>query len=243
MRLLRAVLILSALLIAACSGGGAGGGPDPDPTPTPTPQAGDDAGPWALDLSRGEALYADLCQSCHQRNGTGGYGPALDNDLSCRTCAEFGTLWPHIDAEMPLRNPETCDAECARNIAAWIINGFSTVPSCSVDFRYDSIAPDRFSASLRIVNFRGEDVPEWRLGLRFTDDERLVAAEGLRFGQEDGEVLIEPLPGDTRIADGETREFSLSGEHRGSPLQPSDLRLEAPPCFTAPSAARLRARG
>ncbi len=211
--------------------GSSDGGPEPSPSPSPTPAAA--VGPWALDLARGERLYGELCQGCHQANGAGGYGPALTNTVSCPPCESFSTLWERIDEAMPLRNPEECVGDCARDIAAWILNGFSTVPSCSVEFRYDSIAADRFTATLRIANFRGQSVPDWRLGFTLDDGQRITTAATVTVEQDDAAVLIRPQAGTMQIASGSELNFALAGSHRGAPGVPQDLRLEAPPCFTA----------
>ncbi|HEY1075945.1 MAG TPA: cellulose binding domain-containing protein [Fontimonas sp.] len=226
------LLVTAAALLSACGGGSSGAGPEPGPTPGPSPTV-IDAGPWALDPARGEALYGELCVSCHQANGSGGYGPALDNTASCPPCERFDTLWERIDEAMPLRNPGQCVEDCARDIAAWIVNGFSIAPSCTVEFRYDSIAGGRFTATVRIDNFRGLDVPEWRLGFTLDEGQRITAAPAVTVEQDGAAVLIRPQDGNRQITDGGAVVFALEGSHLGATGVPVDLRLEAPPCFTA----------
>ncbi|HEY1075783.1 MAG TPA: c-type cytochrome, partial [Fontimonas sp.] len=209
-------LILAATLLSACGGRSSGAGPEPSASPSPSPTPAVDAGPWSLDLARGEALYNELCISCHQANGSGGYGPALTNTASCPPCERFDTLWERIDEAMPLRNPEACVDDCARDIAAWIINGFSTVPSCSVEFRYDSIAADRFSATVRIANFRGLSVPDWRLGFTLDEGQRITDAPAASIAQDGTDVVIRPQAGSMQIASGGAVDIVLSGSHGGA---------------------------
>lgn len=229
-------LPLLCLLLCACGGGGGGGSvslppvEDPD-DPPPLPK---DEGPWALDLAQGQALYVEKCQGCHQENGRGGYGPALDNTFTCPPCESFDRLWRRIDEYMPLRNPQACDADCSRHIASWILNGFSTAPSCTLEFRYDSITADRYRATLRIANFRGKPVADWRLGLRLPEAQQVSAARNASFVQDGREVLLQPPAGSGGIADGAALELGIEGSHGGATPVPADLRLEAAPCFTAP---------
>lgn len=206
--------------------------PHPPVSPDPGPAA--DPGPWALDMAHGAALFAEKCQHCHGPSGVGGYGPALTNTVTCPPCREFTGLWRRIDEFMPFRNPESCDATCSRNIAAWISNGFSTAPSCTVDFRYDSLGAQQFSASVRIHNFRGLAVPSWRLGFTAPAGHAVTAAGNALVTQTGGEVLITPLLVAPGIADGAILEFGLQGTHGGVAILPDNLRLEASPCFTAP---------
>ena len=122
--------------IAGCSGDYSGNGNPPDGVPTPLPTTspvptatptpgGDDLG---ATLQRGAQRYAQQCASCHGGSGQGGVGPALTNTTSCPSCASFDSLWPRIRDTMPMSNPGACDESCARDVAAYILNGFSTVP-------------------------------------------------------------------------------------------------------------------
>lgn len=191
-----------------------------------------DAGPWATDAARGQALFVSTCQRCHGENAAGGYGPALDNAVTCAPCADYTQLWRRIDEFMPLRNPEACDAACARDIAAWITNGFSAAPSCSIEYVVDTATSQSFTARVRILNFRGLDVSAWRLGFTAPAGHRYAAASGASLEHSGEQVL---LRSDARIADGALLEVILQGTHDGLAAIPADLRLEAPPCFTAGS--------
>lgn len=113
---------------------GAGGGDEPggsdndDDTEdtggeTPDADSGGDAG---NDLVNGKSLYASQCQSCHGASGQGGVGPSLTSASSCPSCASFDTLWVRIRDTMPSSNPSSCDEACGRDVAAYIMNGFST---------------------------------------------------------------------------------------------------------------------
>ncbi len=192
-----------------------------------------DTGPWALDLPRGQSLFLEKCQQCHGPNGVGGYGPALTSTITCPPCAEFTQLWRRIDEYMPFRNPEACDAACSRDIAAWISNGFATTPSCSVEFRYDTVTAGHFTATLRITNFRNLDVPKWRLGFTLPIGHTLTASTNAVATHADGQALLRPFEDAPRIADGAMLAIGLEGMHAGTPIVPTDLRLEASPCFTA----------
>lgn len=193
-------------------------------------------GPWVLDLARGQAQFLEKCQHCHGPNGVGGYGPALTNTSTCPPCGNFDGLWRRIDDYMPLRNPEACDASCSRDIAAWISNGFSTSPTCSVQFRYDSVTGQHFVATIRILNFRGRDVTGWRLGLTLPADLGVTTVSNALATQSGRQLLLAPFAMATTIPDGALIEVGLEGTHGGAAATPGDLRLEAAPCFTAPPA-------
>jgi mono/diheme cytochrome c family protein len=232
-------LVLGCLLsgLAACGSEDVGGRAPPavQPAPVltvPVDTVSADTGPWPLDPVRGEAQFTEKCQHCHGINATGGYGPSLHSSVTCPPCAEFTMLWRRIDEYMPLRNPEACDADCARNIAAWISNGFSVLPSCSVDFRYESVAAQRFTATIRIRNFRGLDVPTWRLGFTLPANHGLVATTNAVAAQTGDQVEIRPLAAALGIPGGATFEIGLQGTHGGLTVVPTGLRLEASPCFT-----------
>lgn len=226
--------------LAACDGGNEvveGNAPPPPlpqlpPVVPVIPTAPADDRPWILDMARGQSLFAEKCQHCHGPNATGGYGPALTSTITCPPCAEFSMLWQRIDEFMPLRNPEACDADCSRSIAAWISNGFSTLPSCSVEFRYDSVAAAQFSATIRITNFRGLDVQAWRLGFTLPATHELTAAINATATQSGSQVELRPLVTAAVIASSATLEIGLQGRHGGQAVAPDDLRLEASPCFT-----------
>jgi hypothetical protein len=226
--------------LAACGGDDAGSSgnepplvqPGPAPAMPVVPASSVDSGPWVLDTLRGQALFTEKCQHCHGLNATGGYGPALTSTVTCPPCAGFTMLWQRIDEFMPLRNPEACDADCSRSIAAWISNGFSTLPSCSVDFRYDSVAGQRFSATILIRNFRGANVPTWRLGFTLPANHDLTGTMNALATVAGNQVELRPLPAGPDIANGATVEIGLQGTHGGLTAMPTDLRLEASPCFT-----------
>ncbi len=71
----------------------------------------------ALDLNNGEQEYTSMCVSCHGANGDG--DTHIDDD-------EFNlaSLTELIDDEMPVGNAGNCVGECARDIAAFILNGY-----------------------------------------------------------------------------------------------------------------------
>lgn len=204
-----------------------------DVPPVLMPATGDD-GPWVLDASRGQALFLEKCQHCHGPNGSGGYGPALTNVATCPPCADFTHLWQRIDEYMPFRNPEACDAACSRDIAAWIMNGFSTVATCSVQFRYDEVSARSFAATIRILNHRGATVPVWRLGFTLPSGHTIDGVEHAAVTQVSDQVLLSPLPNSPPLLDGGLLEIAVRGGLSGNSQLPSDLRLEASPCFTAP---------
>ncbi len=135
-RLLASLLLVAAML-PAC--GGYSGAPDeaspdagenPGTTPTDpgggsgTPPSEGEGGSDSFDLAAGERIYLDQCQSCHGRGGAGGLGPALNNTRSCPHCTSQSVLSMHIADTMP--SPGACTGDCANNVAAFILNGFST---------------------------------------------------------------------------------------------------------------------
>lgn len=211
--------------------------PAPVPVPVPEPAPVVDTGPWVLDLERGAALFVEKCQRCHGPSGVGAYGPPLTNTTTCPPCRDFTALWRRIDEYMPFRNPEACDADCSRHLAAWISNSFSTAPSCSVDFRYTSLDAQHFSATVRIFNFRGLEIPSWRLGFTLPPGHAVTGASNALVVQTGDQVLVTPPDGNTGISDGAILEIGLQGTHGGLASIPNDLRLEASPCFAAPPAS------
>lgn len=67
----------------------------------------------------GRQLYGQMCVSCHGANGTGtGLGPSL---VGCSTCGSENTLANRIESTMPLNSVGSCDADCARNIAQYVL--------------------------------------------------------------------------------------------------------------------------
>ena len=107
-------------------GGGDPGGGSGGETPPGTPPGSGGGGTPSFDLSAGQSIYVNQCQSCHGRNGAGGLGPALTNTTSCPRCTTQQELSSHIAATMP--SPGACVGDCAANVAAYILNRFSTVP-------------------------------------------------------------------------------------------------------------------
>ena len=82
-----------------------------------------------LDLNAGKQAYAEHnCLLCHGEDGSGGTGGGAivppkkaDND-------NIDGLSQYISKSMPVVHgePEDCVSDCARNVAAYILNGFST---------------------------------------------------------------------------------------------------------------------
>lgn len=69
------------------------------------------------DVARGAALYKEMCASCHGGAGEGGLGPRLNPWTK-----GLPELVDVIDRTMPKQDPSTCDAECAEDIAAYILS-------------------------------------------------------------------------------------------------------------------------
>lgn len=208
--------------------------PEPPPAAPLPPAQPADAGPWPLDPARGQSLFVERCQHCHGVGAAGGYGPALTNTITCTVCGDFHLLWRRIDEFMPLRNPQACVADCARDIAAWIINGFSTLPSCSAEYYYESVAAQRFTAVIRLQNFRGLDAPDWRLGFTLPEGHAVTGVSTGSVEVRDTQVLLRPPEGQTSLPDGSVQVLRLEGRHDGVAREPRDLRLEAPPCVAVP---------
>lgn len=98
-RWLSAAALLCAFPLAGC------GGSDPE-----------GAQPTG-DVARGAALYKEMCASCHGGAGEGGLGPRLNPWTK-----GLHELVDVIDRTMPKQDPSTCDAECAQDIAAYILS-------------------------------------------------------------------------------------------------------------------------
>ncbi len=101
----------------------------------------DDAAPARDKLKSGEALYAQMCKSCHGARGEGGRGPTL-RDLARPEPALAG----FIDAEMPLGEPDRCRGTCAEDIAAYILAAFRGPIVCE--------APPPLARGLRLLTRR-----------------------------------------------------------------------------------------
>ncbi|MDP9139909.1 MAG: cellulose binding domain-containing protein [Pseudomonadota bacterium] len=188
----------------------------------------------AISLASGRAIYEDQCVVCHSAGGQGGSGPSLNNTARCTICADFHTLWPFIAENMPFRNAGRCVGSCARDVAAYIVNAFSTEPGCSVKFEYNSLTSDRFEAVISIQNRGAKDVSDWRVDFSFPDDQRVLAATNAVVTQADAAVVALPLQDSGSIPASGDLIFGIAGTHGGISNAPTDLRLEAPPCFAAP---------
>ena len=122
-------LLLAGVLLSGC--GGYSGAPDAEPgdgssppagTPGPTP----DTPSADAALIDGKSQYVAQCQSCHGASGGGGIGPDLRSTSSCPSCSSQATLSQRIASTMPSGSPGSCSGDCASNVAAFILNGFST---------------------------------------------------------------------------------------------------------------------
>lgn len=76
-----------------------------------------------LDLVSAKTQYDAMCSNCHGSDGSGGLGGSL---INCKTCTSFDNLTHKIDQTMPTGAANTCTEACAKNIAGYILNGFTT---------------------------------------------------------------------------------------------------------------------
>lgn len=76
-------------------------------------------------VSQGADLYAQMCAGCHGSDGGGGRGPSL-RDWN----RDEPTLVDIIDRTMPKGDPSKCTGECARDVAAYILETFKS-PACA----------------------------------------------------------------------------------------------------------------
>ena len=129
----RHALIAALLALAGCSGdysggtaGGDGGGEPPvaDAGGSAGGGAGD-GGDGMADLVDGRTQYDAQCRSCHGPTGQGGVGPAMTAP-TCPSCASTDTLIARIHGTMPMGNPAACRDDCARDVAHYILAGFTT---------------------------------------------------------------------------------------------------------------------
>lgn len=90
-------------------------------------------------LVRGEQLYKNnglLCSACHKADGAGGGAfPAINNPAAFNfASSDLDGLAAYIQSDMLTKysaDTSACDANCPRDIAAYILNGFSTGQSSS----------------------------------------------------------------------------------------------------------------
>ncbi len=76
---------------------------------------------FAADVSRGEEIYNRLCAKCHGAQGEGNddhYPNPLVGDRSLKELGQY------IEESMPEKEPEKCDAEESRAVAAFIYDKF-----------------------------------------------------------------------------------------------------------------------
>ncbi len=95
----------------------------------------------AADTTRGQALYKDLCASCHGAKGEGGVAPVLRD----WTRGEE-TLTRIIDERMPQGAPEKCDGDCPPSIARYILDTFKGEVVCE--------SPKPLARGLRLLSRR-----------------------------------------------------------------------------------------
>lgn len=82
-------------------------------------------------LTRGAELYnspALGCKGCHGEDGSDSTFDAIDAGNLSAELSTFAALAPYIHTDMPKLSaqPTTCENDCARDIAAYILNGFKT---------------------------------------------------------------------------------------------------------------------
>lgn len=116
-------LALSAALIALLSACGGGGDYEGDEDLTAATEA--PAGSSDESSTRGRSIYIEQCQVCH---GSDGDGSAAGSSLiDCPTCVDVGTLSGHISSTMPTTDPQNCTAQCAVDVANYILGAFNGV--------------------------------------------------------------------------------------------------------------------
>ena len=116
-------------------------------------------------LSRGAALYGELCAVCHGDQGQGAAGPVLRGVFQ-----DEAALTSIIEQRMPVGRPEQCQGGCARDIARYILAGFPTAqpicdPNASGSRRLRLLSRREYRSTLRTL-FGWDDsrcpAPEFR---------------------------------------------------------------------------------
>ncbi|MDP3857571.1 MAG: DUF1592 domain-containing protein [Stagnimonas sp.] len=267
---------------------------------TPPPDSG-------VDLLKGSQDYARICASCHGASGKGGVGPALTSTTSCPSCASHPLLSDRIADTMPSTKPGSCTGSCADNIAAYILNNFSSAtsgggsgtsggttsggttsggttsggtgsggttsggttsggttsggttsggttsggsgtsgsggssgtpppaPTCSVSFSYQSVWNTGFTAQVTLRNFSGKAVNGWRVSWTFPNDQQITNYWNTELAQAGPAMDARPKDYNRSIANGNSIDFGMQGNHGGLADLPSDVRLEAEGCITESS--------
>ena len=72
-------------------------------------------------LVKGMGLFIEHCVGCHNIDGKGGFGGALEQ---CIDCSGFEKLVERITKTMPTADVTNCMGECAEDIASFMLNGF-----------------------------------------------------------------------------------------------------------------------
>jgi len=70
----------------------------------------------------GQALYLANCVQCHGQDGSGRHGRMSLHQ--CSYCANLSILSAFIQANMPPRNPGSCNADCANAVGQYILDNF-----------------------------------------------------------------------------------------------------------------------
>lgn len=92
--------------------------------------------------STGQALYAELCATCHGTKGEGGIGPSLRGWGKGES-----VLVSTIASSMPKGNVGKCTGTCASDVAAYILESFQGQVACTG-------APTPIARGLRLLNRR-----------------------------------------------------------------------------------------
>lgn len=292
------------------SGESDGGGNGSDPG---SGSGGDDGGSsgdgggsaTGTDLAKGADEYDAQCKSCHGSDGGGGIGPDLTSTSTCPTCTDQATLASYIDAEMPDSNPGACVDDCAADVAAYILNGFSTTPSeggggssgsggdsggggedpgsgsgggsdpgsgsgsgdsggdtetgnpcgtsadpdpepepepevtptCSVEAFYSSSWNTGFVYNVKLKNFSGAPVSNWKVTWTFPNDQQVTNAWNTKLSANGRAYTALPESYNGTINNDSTVEFGMQGTHGGVNNLPTDVVFEAPGCIVASPAS------
>jgi cytochrome c5 len=93
-----------------------------DPANTSDEGSADDAVTFSGNPDNGKTLYTSICATCHGSTGKGGRGPSLNQ---CSVCGKETDLMSKIETFMPPTNPTSCDADCAKDVAAYVLDAFN----------------------------------------------------------------------------------------------------------------------
>jgi mono/diheme cytochrome c family protein len=172
------------------------------------------------DPLKGAADYQKLCGSCHGPIGKGGSGPSLNPWSRGEEALLDGIL-----GKMPKGAPEKCDAQCAKDIASFILGGFDAQPSdckevvSATPRRLRLLTRREYNNTVRDLFYPSSSLPPPSGGACQSDGQCIIAHESCVAGT----CQTDPCPLRTFIFPANGKKYGsvhLAGSFNGWPANP-----------------------